>query len=54
MVLIIGVAILVTIDMIILITYILVEDIHGNFEAHLVSHRERPVVEVEGVSSNPK
>ncbi len=41
-VLVLGVACLVAIDLIILITYTLVEGIRGSIDAQQVSHREEP------------
>ena len=46
-----GVASLVTIDLVILVTFTLVEGIKGNLAAKLVSHREMPT-KTEGVSTN--
>ena len=48
-----GVAVLVYIDLIILVTYTLTEGIQGNLVAKRVPHKQMPTT-VEGVSMNEK
>lgn len=48
--LVLGVALLVCVDLIILVTYFVVEGVRGNLGAQQVSYRERPR-KVEGVST---
>ena len=50
-ILVLGVASLITIDLIILVTYILVVGIRGNLAAQRVIHKEEPM-RVEGVSKD--